>query len=476
MKEEPSETKPVKRITNKLEQLPSSKKRSLNTDLLATPLTHRLDDAAPKNDNLALAPDTKPLKVVEEAIGHALTMALDNSPSGETPKIAETVPLASSATNVNKAISPSKEVQGKGKETKENSKEVVQEILKEVAKEVEKENAIKAINPSKEPNSNLETTRIEKEKPKDISSSKPPSVPSVPTKPDPEVVLQAKERKEEKSSWAEQPLEPKAVISSKKVEKNNTSEKVEKNEEKHLNIDLKKSNEGVESKSDKDNIGETKPVTEIEMPLFGSVNKFSYTETEAKTRGAKVKSVVLWLMPIFILLAATIGIIYAVPALREKVAERLPYKVASTLRLTTKQISKVTIQEYPYSINEAEKTATMKGTVKNLSDNKIGPIELEFELTKRGDENSKEIRKVVLTPSELGPKGEGTYEFVFSATDFQASKYSKMASGNGMELSVKQLKIANLPPLDPGQAPDLTSQPNNKPKQPDDKIYEGSVN
>ena len=32
MKEEPSDTKPLKRVTNKLEQLPSSKKRTLNTD------------------------------------------------------------------------------------------------------------------------------------------------------------------------------------------------------------------------------------------------------------------------------------------------------------------------------------------------------------------------------------------------------------------------------------------------------------
>ncbi|MBI4852305.1 MAG: hypothetical protein HY819_10955 [Acidobacteria bacterium] len=453
MSEEPSNTKPIKRVTDKLEQLPSSKKRALNTDLLATPLTHRLDNAAPKNDDSALAPSTNPLKSVgkaEKVNNNGLTMALDSSSTGEVAKVAGTVQLTSPST-ANKPLS-NKETQGKN--IKESPKEVVQEILKEVAKEVEKENAVKFTDLSKK--SPVQTTEK-------IVEPKPPTIPPIPlTKHEPVV----EDAKIEKNSWAEQPLESvKAVVTKSEKSKEKIEEKIEK-------ISAIPQESDSESDSDKEMLKD-KP---IEMPLFNSINQFSDPVPEVKTTKAKVKSLVFWSIPLFVLLGALISIIYVVPALREKVAQKLPYNVASALRLATKQVAKVSIQEYPYSLDEKENTATIRGVVKNLSNAQIGPLELEFELTRRGDESLKEIKKVALDPVELAPEQEGKYEFVFSAKDYQVSKFSKMVSGNKIELDVKKLGLINLPPIDPSQAPTLTPLPNNKPKQPDDKIYDGTVN
>jgi hypothetical protein len=474
MKEEQNNTKTLKQSANKLEQLPSSKKRSLNTDLLATPLTHKLDEAAAKNYEATLTPATKEFKAVEETPNTALTMSLDNSPTSETPK--ETAPL-SSLTNTSRSV---KEAQGKS--SKESPKEVVQEILKEVAKEVEKEKSVKAtssttntpVSASKEFKAE-KTEKIEMKKaPKEPNGenslfSKAPSISTTPlTKEEPAI----KESPEEKKlSWAEQPLESKEP---KTKDKENKEAKAEnKNDEKSSEIKIKKVSEQLENNSLQNKTPENEPA-QIEMPLFNSINQFSAPPPEVKTTGAKIKSLVLWSIPFFILLGASIGVIYAVPALREKVAQKLPYNVASALKLTTEQISTVSLQEYTYSIDEADKTVKMKGIVKNLSKDVIGSLELEFELTKRGDENSKDIKKVPLNPTQLEPNQEGQYEFVFSATDYQVSKFSKIVSSNGIKINTKKLGLIN-PPVDPTQAPSLEI-PNTKPKKSDDTVYEGSVN
>lgn len=457
MKEEQNNTKPLKQSTNKLEQLPSSKKRSLNTDLLATPLTHRLDDAAAKNYEATLTPPTKEFKAVEETPSNALTMSLNNSPTSETPK--ETAPL-SSLTNVNKPVKEAPK-----ENHKENSKEVVQEILKEVAKEVEKEKSAKA-----EKN---EMKKATKEPAKEDSLfSKAPSIPSIPLTKEEPVIKET--QAEKKLSWAEQPLENKEPNTKATENKDNKEPKAEnKEEEKVSKIKLKKVSESLENNSLQNETSENEPA-QVEMPLFNSINQFSAPPPEVKTTGAKVKSLVLWSIPFFILLGAAIGVIYAVPALREKVAQKLPYNIASTLKLTKEQISTVSLQEYTYSIDEADKTAKMRGVVKNLSNDAIGPLELEFELTKRGDENSKDIKKVPLNPVQLQPNQEGQYEFVFSATDYQMSRFSKIVSSNGIKINTKKLGLIS-PPVDPSQAPSL-EVPGNKPKKSDDTIYEGSVN
>lgn len=488
MKEEPSDTKAVKRVTNKLEQLPSSKKRTLNTDLLATPLTHRLDDASPKDEKSALTPETQSLKAKSDpsniASTQATTMSLSSSLTSETAKVSETTNLNPSLTtgHPSKAITVNKEVQATtSKESaKENSKEVVQEILKEVAKEVEKDNAVKAAgNTSKQ--SFVETKKVKEptKEAKELLQTKPPAIATMPlatsvppTKQEPVV-----DNVSQKASWAEQPLEPvKAVTGSKKIVNEKPQENVVEKEVKSnniLNVEAQASAQ-VEAKSD--DLEENKPNSQVEMPLFNSINKFSYSGTEVKTTKGKIKSLVLWSMPIAILLAVFIGIIYIVPALREKVASKLPPNVASTLRLTSKQVSLVSIQEYRYSIDEKEKTAKISGIVKNLSDNPIGPLELEFQLTKREGMNVVETKKVLLDPPQLAAKEEGKYEFTILAKDYLETKFVSMTSGNKTELKVKKLGIIDPPSLDPSQVPTVEPLPNNKPKQQDNNIYDGSVN
>ncbi|KAF0221211.1 MAG: hypothetical protein FD167_5046, partial [bacterium] len=398
MKEEPSDTKPLKRVTNKLEQLPSSKKRTLNTDLLATPLTHRLDDASPKNDLSSFSPSTMPLRSVHEPT------------STEIANPIETKELDSSSTtgHANKVVAINKDTQPKiAKETvRESSKEVVQEILKEVAEEVAKENAVKAaINISKEPLA--ETKKVNKElakEAKEFLHTKPPATTPF-VKQDPVVGLG--QTRQSSSFWSEHSLEPvepvKTVTSNKdkRVERSQDTlpEKVTESTDSLLGAD-----NSIAVIEDKLNVIGDKLDTQIEMPLFNSINKFSYSAPEVKTTKAKVKSLVLWSVPLLVLLMASVSIVYMVPALREKVAEKLPLNVASTLGLATKQISQVSIQEYRYSIDEKENTVKISGIVKNLSNYPVGPLQLEFQLTKRGDATLTETKSVTLDPAELAPK------------------------------------------------------------------------
>jgi hypothetical protein len=475
-----NETTHLKKTTNKLEQLPSSKKRTLNVDSLATPLTHKLDTAESKTEDefkktsekltthleqnfMDSLPETAPHPAVVTATANLASSSDENNTVG-------TVKFTSTSKDVKEPVKPIKEVK------KESSDEVVQEILKEVAKEVERDNIKPTSKTVEKPSSITEEppTLDMKIKPVEspVSEAKTPTV----DKPKEETSLKLEKSKPKTEvSWAEKPLQEtpvKAVIPNKE-------------ETKEVKQEAKETKETASTKSNVEenttkNASENESVTDlppVEMPLFNSINKFSETPTEVKSTGAKIRSFILWTIPIWILLGVFIGIIYIVPNLREKVAEKLPPSLAKTLKLTSKEIAFLSIQEYRYSVDEKEKTVTISGVVKNLTEKAVGPLQLEFQLTKREDVRLTDSKIIPLDPIELGPQKEGKYTFTISAKDYQETKFLRITTTNkDIELKVKKLGIVD-PPIDPSKLSEpVVPLPNNKPKQPDNNVYDGSVN
>ncbi|MBK7996918.1 MAG: hypothetical protein IPK14_27170 [Blastocatellia bacterium] len=446
MKENPkhSETKALKssKTTGNLEQVPSAKKRSLNTDLLATSLTDKLDKNAEIVEQAASLSDTTPLSLASQSILSNQTASLASianvANSEKTPANA-TIKLASE--NINK-ISPTET-------TAKTSDKVVQEILKEVAKEVAKETEV---NPAIEPLK----TEVKKADPAPIQQAVNKIEASENNKNN-EFLTNKITEQAKASSWAEKPIELAKASDTKKVDLESSTLQTQAIEDLIL--------ENSQSAN--------KP---IEMPLFNSINQFSDPVPEVKTKAARVKSLILWTLPIFVLFGVFVGIVYSVPNLRNIIGEKLPPYISVKLGLVKKVVPLVSMQEYRYSVNPTENTVTFSGVVTNLSQEPINQVQLEFLLTKRGDVRLTDKKVVTLEPAQLAPKQEAKYEFTVSAKDYQESKFVRMFDINKEELKVKPQKIADLPLTDPSQAPNLAPLPNNKPKAPDNNIYEGSVN
>src|SRR5207237_7403846 len=112
-------------------------------------------------------------------------------------------------------------------------------------------------------------------------------------------------------------------------------------------------------------------------------------------------------IPIVLLLATAAGIFLYVPALRE----RLPVRVSSMFGMKSNKVPQISIQEYSASYDEKEKSATISGVIKNLSEESIGPLQLEVILSKRDDIRETDKKLVPIEPAQLGPNQEGKYEF-----------------------------------------------------------------
>ncbi len=448
MKENPkhSETKALKssRTTGNLEQVPSAKKRSLNTDLLATPLTDKLDKNAGIVEQASSLSDTKPLTLASQpSISSNQTASLASIANSEKTPTNATIKLASE--NINK-VNPTET-------TAKTSDKVVQEILKEVAKEVAKETEV---NPTVNPAIESVKTELKKVDSTPIQQAATKIEVSENNKNN-EFLTNKITEQVKASSWAEKPIELAKASDTKKVDLESSTPQTQAIED----VILENSQSA------------NKPV---EMPLFNSINQFSDPIPEVKTKAARVKSLILWTVPIFVLFGIFVGIVYSVPNLRNTIGEKLPPHIAVKLRLVNRVIPSVSLKEYRYFVNQTENTVTFSGVVTNLSQETVSQIQLEFLLTKREDVRLTDKKIVSLEPAELAPKQEGKYEFVISAKDYQESKFVRMFDINKEDLKVKTREIADLPLADPNLAPDLTPLPNSKPKAPDNNIYDGSVN
>ena len=447
MKENPkhSETKALKssKTTGNLEQVPSAKKRSLNTDLLATPLTDKLDKNSELAQQAASLSDTKPLTLVSQpSITSNQTASLASLANSEKTPTNATIKLGSE--NINK-VNPTET-------TAKTTDKVVQEILKEVAKEVAKENEVNpTINPA------IETVKTELKKldstPIQQAINK---IEALENNKNNEFLTNKITEESKASSWAEKPIELAKASDTNKIDSESFIPETKKVDE----VILENSQSANKA---------------VEMPLFNSINQFSDPIPEAKTKAAKVKSAILWTIPIFVLFGIFVGIVYSVPNLRNTIGEKLPPHIAVKLRLVNKVIPSVSLKEYRYFVNQTENTVTFSGLVTNLSQEPINQVQLEFLLTKREDVRLTDKKVILLEPAQLAPKQEGKYEFTVSAKDYQESKFIRMFDANKEELKVKSREIAELP-LDPSLAPTVAPLPNNKAKAPDNNIYEGSVN
>lgn len=469
------ETTPLKKTTtSKLEHLPSSKKRTLNIDPLSTPLTDNLEITKSKSSEpRAQSSEIKDLNSIPETAPHQAitntTANLTSSPNTGNNAIDGTVKFTTPSTASSKE--ETKEPQAKPSAKKE-SNEVVQEILKEVAKEVKKDNVAKPSSKAVE-----EALKFVEEPPTVEMKAKQPAIVNAGEPKEAKEAREARETKQYSTDTAKQYLKADTSWAEKPIQQDVKDVKAvfPKEEAKEIAKEVKEKSKAASASTESDSTESVDKV--IEMPLFNSINKFSDPVPEVKSAGAKIKSLVLWTIPLWILLGVAIGIVYNVPALREKAAERLPSNIAKSLKLTSKDISFLSIQEYRYSVNEKENTVTISGVVKNLSEKAVGPLQLEFQLTKRDDVRLTDSKVVPLDPVELPPQQEGKYTFTIPAKDYQETKFLRITTTNSnLELKVKKLGIID-PPLDPSKISNpLAPLPNNKPKSPDNNIYDGAVN
>ena len=119
-------------------------------------------------------------------------------------------------------------------------------------------------------------------------------------------------------------------------------------------------------------------------------------------------------------------------------------------------------------------TATLGGTVTNASEVAVGPVQLEFVLSRREDVRLTVAKLIDVEPNQLAPQTSAKYQFKISTKEFQDSKLARAMNGQAA------IKFKNLGVVEPAPATDTqpANQPANngpKPKVDDDKIYDGSV-
>lgn len=78
-------------------------------------------------------------------------------------------------------------------------------------------------------------------------------------------------------------------------------------------------------------------------------------------------------------------------------------------------------------------TTTLAGTVKNTSNEELGPLSVELELKKRLG-GGVETRVVGLQPARLGPQEEGRYSLQLKAQDFRSARVVALRSASDSAL------------------------------------------
>lgn len=210
-----------------------------------------------------------------------------------------------------------------------------------------------------------------------------------------------------------------------------------------------------------------------DVPLFSNLTYIDSQEPPP----SKFKTLLLFAIPLVLLFGAALAISLYVPALRDKLSEKLPVSISGILGLKPKDTTQVSIQEYRASIDEKEHTATITGVVTNLSENPVGPIQLEFQLAKRNDARVTETRLVNVEPVQLTPNQQGKYQFTFSAKDYEESKLLR-ALNNNVFIKVKKLGVVDSPAL--VEATKEAAGEENKPKptvkpKEDNGVYDSPV-
>src|SRR5262249_50440709 len=155
------------------------------------------------------------------------------------------------------------------------------------------------------------------------------------------------------------------------------------------------------------------------------------------------------MVPLALLVGTAMAMFVYVPGLRDK----LTVKVAAMFGLKSTTAPQVSIQEYQIALDEKENSATISGIVKNISDEPVGPLQVELLLTKREDARITDTKLIQVEPAKLAPNEEGKYELKISAKDYQQSKVSRVL-GKEAALRVKKLKdLIQKPQIDPSQMP-----------------------
>ncbi|MEW6734509.1 MAG: hypothetical protein AB1489_24505 [Acidobacteriota bacterium] len=221
---------------------------------------------------------------------------------------------------------------------------------------------------------------------------------------------------------------------------------------------------------------EAKPAVD-DLPLFNSFSGYG-ERAPVVAKKSKAKTVALILLPILGLLGVLSGMAIYVPGINQRARAKLPARLASLIGGKQDTAPQISIQEYRVILDDKENTATISGIVTNISEETIGPLQIEMLLFKREDVRITETKLLSTEPAQLAPKQEGKYELKVSAKDYQQTKFSRILSGSS-ELRVKKLGIIDpTPTIDPSQLPtgQATPLPTPKPAEDPNKVYEGTIN
>ncbi|MCS6885799.1 MAG: hypothetical protein RMM17_05525 [Acidobacteriota bacterium] len=203
-------------------------------------------------------------------------------------------------------------------------------------------------------------------------------------------------------------------------------------------------------------------------PASNIVTFGGYYGLTQEPKGRLLKGFLIFFVPLVLLLAALAAVFIYVPALRQK----LPQRIASLIGIkTSPQTPVATLQEYRVSVDPKENIATISGVLTNSSSEPLTALQIEILLFRREDIRQTEIRIIPLKPTEIAPGESATYELKVPARSYQQMKVTKVLSG-ASEIPIKRLEpVEKASPQDYESFKKLPAGREAKSEQ----IYEGSV-
>lgn len=462
VKKNETSTLKKKRSTEGLEQIPSSKKRSLTTGVMATPFTHQLDEQSEARTDEIERTQPMPMDApIPETAPH--------NKVNVTPASTSAAQVADKANISLPSPKPAPAPQEVAKVTPPENKIEINDPVKSTSPIAKSEAAI-----------NIVKSEAAKEAMKAIAKE---SVRSSVRETSKEALQEAsRETKKEHGRPTSAGDISFGAGRSTSFGKDDIESKTDEYQARRTDVAV--ASAGVTRRAISDVATEVKPSAmsgakaddEGSVHLLGSLEAYDQNANkEVVTRLDRFKTFLLFAVPTLIIIGLAITIIMVVPGLKEKVQEKLPTRIASLMGVPSNIGTQLTVQADPIVYDEKAQTATLSGTVNNLTEQAMGPIQIEFLLSRREDVRKTENKLVALEPAQIPAKGSAKYQFTISTKEFQDAKILSTLNNNA-KIKFKNLGVAE-PKYQPATPAGPTpAQPDNKPKTSDDKIYDGTVN